>query len=148
MEKTFIRVRSAKDITIFASLIILGSVLVALPTGAGINIAGFFMIFAGIILALMLKTGYKDVETNVRYQKKEHYFQQAAKPEISSTLESRPGSIDLSQADKGNAVKLDIYYNREAGKAYVQLFEYIPYRYEPCSKVYEHEISKVEKLIK
>ena len=90
MEKTFIRVRSAKDITIFASLIILGSVLVALPTGAGINIAGFFMIFAGIILALMLKTGYKDVETNVRYQKKEHYFQQAAKPEISSALDPDP----------------------------------------------------------
>ena len=35
MEKTFIRVRSVKDITIFTSLIVLGSVLVALPTGAG-----------------------------------------------------------------------------------------------------------------
>jgi hypothetical protein len=46
MQKTFIRVRSAKDITIFSTLIILGSVLVALPTSAGINIAGFFMIFA------------------------------------------------------------------------------------------------------
>lgn len=63
MEKTFIRVRSIKDITIFTSLIVLGSVLVALPTGTGVNIAGFFMIFAGIILSLMLKTAYKDAET-------------------------------------------------------------------------------------
>ena len=47
MEKTFVKVRSVKDIVIFVSLIVLGSVLVALPTGTGINIAGFFMIFAG-----------------------------------------------------------------------------------------------------
>ena len=43
MEKSFIRVRSVKDILISSSLIVLGSILVALPTGAGINIAGFFM---------------------------------------------------------------------------------------------------------
>ena len=63
MEKTFIRVRSIRDIVIFISLIVIGSVLVALPTGAGVNIAGFFMIFAGLILSLILKSGYKDEET-------------------------------------------------------------------------------------
>ena len=57
MEKTFVKVRSVKDIVIFVSLIVLGSVLVALPTGTGINIAGFFMIFAGLITALILKSG-------------------------------------------------------------------------------------------
>lgn len=41
MEKTFIRVRSAKDIITSVSLIIIGAALVTLPTGAGINIAGF-----------------------------------------------------------------------------------------------------------
>ena len=104
MEKTFIRVRSVKDIVIFASLIIIGSVLLALPTGAGVNIGGLFMIFAGLILAFVLKTGYKDNETKERYQKKEHYFQQAFKGAISEALESKPDSIDLSQADKGNAL--------------------------------------------
>lgn len=147
MEKTFIRVRSIKDITIFTSLIVLGSVLVALPTGTGVNIAGFFMIFAGIILSLMLKTAYKDEDTGERYMKKEYYFQQAVKSDISAVIGSKPEAIDLTQADKGNALKLDVYYNRKSGRACIQLFEYIPYRYEPCSKVYEHEIAKVEKLI-
>ena len=55
---------------------------------------------------------------------------------------------DLSEAEKGNAVKLDIYYSKAAGKAYLQLFEYIPYKYEPCSKMYEHQLSRIEKLIK
>ena len=87
MEKTFVRVRSIKDIVLFASLIIIGSVLVALPTGAGVNIAGFFMIFAGLIIALVMKTGYKDAETGTRYRKTEHYFQQAMNSVISSALE-------------------------------------------------------------
>ena len=148
MEKTFIRVRSVKDITIFSTLIILGSVLVALPTSAGINIAGFFMIFAGIILALVLRTGYKDTETGEKYLLKEYYFQHAMNTSISDALESRPDSIDLNEADKGNALKLDIYYSRRCGKAYLQLFEYIPYRYEPFSKIYEYETAQVEKLLK
>ena len=148
MEKTFIRVRSVKDIVISASLIILGSILVALPTGAGVNIAGFFMIFAGLILFFILKSGYKDTETGISYKKKEYYFQQAMNAPISAALASKPESIDLGEANKGNAIKLDIYYSKASGKAYLQLFEYIPYKYEPCSKSYEHELSKVEKLIR
>ena len=58
MEKEFIRVRSIKDIVIFVSLIVAGSVLIALPTGASVNITGFFLIFAGLILALVMKTGH------------------------------------------------------------------------------------------
>jgi hypothetical protein len=148
MEKEFIRVRSIKDILVFSSLIIFGSVLVTLPTGAAVNITGFFMIFAGIILALVMRTGYKDTETGERYHKKEHYFQQAMNAVISSALVSKPESIDLTQAEKGNAVKLDIYYCKSSGKAYLRLFEYVPYKYEPCSKMYEHQLGRIEKLIK
>ena len=148
MEKTFIRVRSIKDITIFVTLIIIGSVLVALPTGTGINIAGFFMIFAGIILALVLRTGYKDTETGEKFLFKEYYFQQAMNAAIASVLESKPESIDLREADKGNAVRLDVYYSKASGKAYLQLFEYVPYKYEPCSDMVEHDIARVEQLIK
>ena len=148
MEKTFIRVRSIKDIVIFVSLIIAGSILIVLPTGTAVNITGFFLIFAGLILALVMKSAYKDTETGVKYLKKEHYFQQAMNATISAALASKPDSIDLREAEKGNAVKLDIYYSNASGKAYLQLFEYVPYRYEPCSKMYEHPLKNVEKLIK
>ena len=147
MEKTFIRVRSIKDIATFVSLIVLGSILIALPTSASINITGFFLIFAGLILALVLKTGYAD-ENGGKYQKKERYFQQAMNANICSALASKPDSVDLSEEDKGNAIRLDIYFCKSSGKAYAQLFEYVPYRYEPCSKMYEYELSKVSKLIK
>ena len=148
MEKTFTRVHSIKDIVIFISLLILGGILVAVPTSDAVNITGFFLIFAGAILALVLKTGYKDVETNVKYIKKERYFQQAMHAAIADAIASKPDSIDLSQENKGNAIKLDIYFSKASGKAYIQLFEYVPYTYQPCSKMYEYEISKVGKLIK
>ena len=148
MEKTFIRVHSIKDIVIFISLLILGSILVTVPTGDAVNITGFFLVFAGVILALVLKTGYKDVETNEKYIKKERYFQQAMHTAIADAIASKPDSIDLSQENKGNAIKLDIYFSKATGKAYIQLFEYVPYTYQPCSKMYEYEISKVAKLIK
>lgn len=147
MKKEFNRVRSIKDITIFVSIIISGCVLIALPTGAGINITGFFMIFAGIILSLTLKTGHKDAETGEIYQKKEFYFQQTQNEAISKCLKSNPDSIDLSQEDKGNALKLDMYFSKSTGKAYLQLFEYVPYKYEACSELYEHETGNVAKLI-
>lgn len=146
--KTFIRVRSTKDIAISVSLIILGSVLVALPTGTGINVAGFFLIFAGIALVIFMKTGYKDVETGGKFQKKEIYFQQAMNAAVASAIVSKPETVDLSEADKGSALKLDIYYSKSSGKAYLQLFEYIPYKYESCSKMYEYDLARVEKLIK
>ena len=147
MENKFIRVRSVKDIVIFASLIIAGSVLVAMPTSTPVNITGFFMIFAGLILLLVLKTGYKDVETGEKYQKKELYFQQAVRAQLMSAISEKPNYIDLYEEDKGNALKLDFYYSKSAGKAYLQLFEYIPHRYEPCSKVYEYGLNDVDKLL-
>lgn len=148
MEKIFNRVRSIKDITVFVSLALVGVLLTALPIGEAASIAGFFIIIAAAILALVLKSAYKEVETKEIYLKKERYFQQAEHAAISSAIASKPDTVDLSDEDKGNALRLDIYYSKSSGKAYLQLFEYVPYTYQPCSKIYEYEISKVAKLIK
>lgn len=147
MEKTFIRVRSAKDITISALCIISGSILVALPTGTSINIAGFFLIFAGIILILALRTGYKETESGIQYVKVERFFAQSMREQINKAIGEKPESINLSEEDKGNGIRLDIYHSKASGKAFVQLFEYIPYKYEPCSNIYEYDLAQVTKLI-
>ena len=148
MEKEFVRVRSVKDITISVSLIVLGSILITLPTSASINIVGFFLIFTGLLLALFMKTGYKEAVSGEKFCKKERYFSQTMNAVISEAIMTKPHTIDLSEEDKGNAVRLDIYFNKASGKAYLQLFEYVPYRYESCSRIYEHEVSKIENLLK
>ena len=148
MEKTFNRVRSIKDIVISASIIILGLVLLLLSAGAGVDIAGYFFILTGLVLIFILKSDYKDPETGIRYKKKEYYFPQEMNASIALALATNPESIDIREAGKGESVMLDIYYSKDSGKAYLQLFKYIPYEYEPCSKVYEYEIARVEKLLK
>lgn len=148
MEKEFIRVRSVKDIAVFTSIVVLGCVLVALPSNTAVNLTGFFLIVTGIILSLVMKNGYKDSETGEIYYKKEHYFNQSMHLPVSSVIASKPNNVDLSEKDKGSSVRLDVYYGKTSGKAYIQLFEYIPYKYEPCSRMYEHEVCNVSELIK
>ncbi len=146
MEKNFIRVRSTKDYIISIGLTLAGCVLVALPTATSVNILGFFMIFAGLILFMVLRTGYKDQETGANYSKSEHFFSQEYRPDLCSKIASNPGSIDLSAEGKGNSVRLDVYFCKDSGKAYLQVFEYVPYKYEPCSRQVECPISDVAKL--
>lgn len=149
MEKNFIRVRSTKDIIISTALTLSGIVLVALPTSTGINILGFLLLLIGILLYFTLKSLYKDEETGIKYTKKERYFEGCRRDELSSAI-SRQNckcKVNLSGENKGNSLRLDIYYSKQAGKAYMQVFEYIPYRYEPYSNIYEHEIVNVVELI-
>ncbi len=148
MEKNFVKVRSIKDITISVVLAVAGCIMVALPTASSVNVAGFFLMFAGLLLFFILRTAYKDEATGVKYCKTERYFAQAERPELIRKIESDPNSIDLSGENNGNSVRLDIYYSKQSGKAYLQVFEYIPYNYEPCSRQIEHDIEAVGRLRK
>ena len=45
-------------------------------------------------------------------------------------------------------ILLDLFYSKHNGKAFLQVYEYIPYRYEPASEFFEHPVSKIGKLLK
>lgn len=147
MEKEFCRVRSAKDIIIWSFLVSAGCALVAFPTPVSINVLGLFMVITGMILGFILKTGYRGSESGEMYCKQERFFSKNCKPELENAIAKSPCKVNLANENKGNGLRLDIYYNRKSGKAYAQLFEYVPYTYEPCSCIYEHELSKVNHLI-
>ena len=97
MEKEFSRVRSAKDIVISLILIAAGAVLVALPTGTSVNIVGFFMIFTGLVLLLVLRTSYRLDGTKEFYRKKEFFFPQSKKDSFTAALQKDPSAVDLSE---------------------------------------------------
>ena len=138
MYKEFTRVRSSKDIIITTALIIAGSICVGFVESQAINVFGFFTLFTGILLLFILKTGYKDQETGIRYTKSEHYFAQSVKDQIVKQLRSNPSNVCFKGEDAGNGLRLDIYRNKK-GLAYYQLFEYVPYKYEPCTEVFKTE---------
>lgn len=147
MEKTFTRVRSIKDIAISSSIIICGAVLTALPDSDSLNIFGFVLLFTGLILILVLRSAYKDEETGAKYQKKERFFETCHRESLTNLISGKARKVDLSAEDKGNGLRLDIYHSQQTGKAYVQLYEYVPYKYEPCTSMHEHDIENVTELI-
>lgn len=147
MKKNFIRVRSTKDIVIFSMLIIAGGILALIPGVDSLNLGGYSLIVVGAVLALFLKSGYKDADTKELYVRKEFLFPKEMKVAILTALFSNPNSIELSKNGESQALQLELFYSKASGKAYLQLFEYIPYQYEMCSEIYEHEISKIGKLL-
>lgn len=144
MEKNFIRVRSIKDIVISSVLLISGCALVTLPDSDAINIAGFFIILTGLLLMFILKTAFKDADTGELYTKKERFFAQSKHQQLKHALASPTHFCSTGEND-GNTLRLDVYYNKQ--KIYIQLLEYVPYTYEPCTKFYEHNISNGAKFI-
>lgn len=144
MEKNFVRVRSIKDIIISSALIISGCILVSIPSSESVNIAGFFIVVTGLVLAFILKTAYKDNESGEKYVKKERFFGNEMHEKLKSAL-ACPTTLDQKLENRGSSLRLDIYYSKS--KVYVQLFEYIPYKYEPCSAMHEHSFEKASKLI-
>ena len=138
METNFIRVRSTKDLTVSLAFIISGVLCMGFVDSESITVLGFFLLVAGIFLLLILKSGYKEQSTGIIYKKTEHYFAQSVKDDIIKQLQYNPTSLSYSDEDKGTGLRLDVYTNKN-GAAYYQLFEYIPYKYEPCTKVFKTE---------
>lgn len=138
MNCDFIRVRSTKDLTVSLAFIISGVLCMGFVDSESITLLGFFLLVAGIFLMIILKTGYKDKSTGSIYKKTEHYFAQSVKDEIIKQLQSDPTTLSFKEEDKGTGLRLDIYTNGK-GCSYYQLFEYIPYKYEPCTKVFKTE---------
>ena len=127
------------DILISLILVLVGFGLMIIPVNEGINVTGYFLFIAGVILGFVLKSAYMDISTGEIYSKKERYFPHARRDELKRALTS-PACFCSKGEDEGNSLRLDVYYNHN--KIIIQLLEYVPYSYEPCSKFHEHEYQK------
>lgn len=148
MEKKFIKVRTINNLFISVSLIITGFIFVIIPQAVEAHRGGYTLIAIGAILACFLKSGYKDLNTKEKYLKKELSFPINMKTSILTALAKTPELIDLSQEGKSETLVLRIYYSKSSGKAYLQLLEFVPHQYEPCSQMYEFEINKITNILK
>lgn len=147
MEQRFIKIRSIKDIIIFTTVILAGVLLVILPENIGANMGGYTLIIIGIILALILKSDYCDKRSLKRYYKHQLYFGIAQKSELQSAIASNPHAINLSEENAGQTLRLDIYFSPQANRASMQLFEYVPHEYCPCSEIHDYDLAEIKQLI-
>lgn len=148
MNQQFIKIRSLKDIIISSSVILAGFILTLLSLGTGVTLAGCTIIVVGIILALILKSGYRKVNNPGIYYKKELFFEPKHKIELLRAIEHNPAKIDLSDEGKGLSIRLDLYYSRVSERAFLQLFEYVPYEYVAVGEIAECDRRDVKHIIK
>lgn len=148
MEKNFVKVQSSRDIIISIALIVLGIALAVLPLGGATNVTGICVAITGLILIFLLKNGYKDSSTGERYIKKELYYHISMKNELIAQVANNPEAAEAGTDESNNALRLVIYYSEKSGKAYLQLFEYVPYKYEARTDMIEYNLAQVNKLIK
>lgn len=147
MEQRFIKIRSAKNIITFASFILTGILLAILPDNVGANMGGYTLIVIGIILSQILKSDYCDKRSLKRYYKRQLYFGIAQKSELQSAIASTPNAIDISSEGSGQTLRLDIYFSPQANRASMQLFEYVPHEYCPCSEIHDYDLAEIKQLI-
>lgn len=144
MNKEFIKVRTATDIAISFSLLALGILLIVLPAPASARFCGFLLLIVCAALLAILKTGWQDPKTKERYCKKEIFFPRGCKAEVLDALENH---TDISGEAKGEGLMMEIYYSKQSRKAFISLFEYVPYSYKPVSPTFEYTIDEVTKLL-
>ena len=135
------------DVVISTSIIVLGCILAIVPLGAGVAIGGYMLIILGFLLALMMKSEYREELSGEKYQKQEYFFPKEEKNQLLSAIASAPGKIDLREQGKGQVLRLDLYYSKALDKCYIQLFEYVPYQYAPCSQMVGCELAKISNLL-
>ena len=106
-----------------------------------------FLFLIGSLFLCLLKSVYRKEGTKEIYKKRKLQFRREILQTIREAVLSDPNQIDMTKEGMGWTVKLNIYYNRKTDKGYIQLYEYIPYNYEPRTQMLEYRIGQIEKLL-
>jgi len=149
MEKHFCRTRSAQDILVSVIFIILGILLIVFPFSSMSGAVGCMMILIGISMTFVLRSAYKDKLNGECFKKTAVYFPMDMKDEVLKAMEN--GSLDTIPRPKedmmAQSLMLSTFYDKDADKAFLQLFEYVPYSYHPCTAFYETRWGNIKHLV-
>ena len=142
MEINFKKVHTVKDLAISTIILLAGIGLFFVNEGLGITIA-----VCGLAMFFLYKGGYKKDGQGIVLQKKSEDLCKCCKPSVVEYLNGKDVTPQIKKGNEGGSVRLDVYYNADAGLAYAQLFDFRNYTYEPETDVVELHSPKADKLI-
>jgi hypothetical protein len=145
MNKNIVKKNNFTNITISLFIVLAGIVITFLPFPHA-KLLGSIMILAGIItLSLSKKTLIHSPSGNkiISYI---YFFPLTEKGKIRSMCEKGEFEMlnSLSKTEQG--LQMEIYISNDGNYSAIQLYEYIPYKYEVCSPLYEYEGERSQKL--
>lgn len=94
------------------------------------------------------RTRWQSKEDGTLYSFHSLYFAKENLPTIEKALRTNPTALAEMEHYEAGALRLDVFCGEQSGKAYGQLYEYVPYEYTPCSEVFAWEAKDVETFIK
>lgn len=149
MEKVFCRTRSAQDILVSFTFLVLGILLIVFPFSKMSGVVGCIMILVGVSMMFALRSLYKDKLNGEHFRKTAVYFPIGMKDKVVKAMEE--GNLDSIPRPKDDmaaqSLMLSTFYDKSADRVFLQLFEYVPYSYQPCTTFYETRWGSVRHLV-
>lgn len=143
MEIQFNKVHTPKDLIISAIVLAAGIGLYFVNPGLGVVIG-----VCGALMLLFYKAGYKRSGADgPALTKKALDIAYSCRQNIKDFLDGKDVEPDLSAPGAGGVVRMEVYYNKEAGVAYAQLFDFSNYSYEKATDIVELHSPRADRLI-
>lgn len=143
MDIKFKRVHSLKDLILSISTLIIGIGLYFVN-----QIAGILFIAIGVLMIIFFKTCYKKEGENVFFFKKALDVDHSCRESLMAFLEGQKVEPQVVETEDGGAIRLEIYYNATASIAFVQLFDFSNYKYEPATQIIDLRGVRADAIIK
>ena len=142
MEIKLKKVHTAKDLIISAIVLAAGIGLYFVNAGLG-GVIGI----CGLLMLLFCKGGYKREGEDIILQKKALDVAHSCRDSLKGFMEGKDVEPEVNTSLSGGVIRLEAYYNADAAIAYVQLFDFSNYTYEPATGIVELRGPKADKLI-
>ena len=142
MEIKLKKVHTAKDLIISALILAAGIGLYFVNAGLGVVIA-----VCGLLMLLLYKEGYKREEEGIVLHKKAIDIAHTCRDSLKGFLDGKDVEPEVNTGLSGGVIRLEAYYNADAAVAYVQLFDFSNYTYEPATGIVELRGPRAEKII-
>lgn len=142
MEIQFKKVHTAKDLIISALVLAVGVGLYFVNA-----VLGVFIGACGILMLLFYKAAFKKVGNDTILTKKAIDVASSCRSSLLDYLNGKDVDPEIQQPGAGGVIRLEVYFNKDAGVAYAQLFNFSNYTYEAATEMIELHSPKADKLI-
>ena len=117
----------------------------AISHSGAITLMGVFFIIIGLVCWFILKSGYVDARSLKMIAKSEVYFPIEYKQKLIDAVLNNPDYLKDMPRSAMNTMKVDVYHNQQ--DLYLQLFEYVPCEYKPCTKLIKHKMCDISQIL-
>lgn len=145
MNSNIVKKNSFTPIAISLAIVLAGIVITffSFPYAKGL---GSILILSGIISLSMSKKTLVDSRTGNKILSYTYFFPNIEKEKIKNMCETHDFDKLKSIIQSEQGLQMDVYLSTSGEYGAIQLYEYIPYKYERCSPLYEYEGEDAKKL--